>query len=179
MNVVTPVGLANYAFLFTPQKSKKAEDKDKPPKYSLQLIWGKDNPKLAKLKQAIETVATEKFGSKAKALLASGQIKNPLKDGDLRDDDKDDSGLYAGKVYLQAYNVKKPGIVDSDGETPITDNSDVYSGCQARMQVRIFAYENSGNKGVSCMLMNVQKIADGERLDGFMSASQAFADTDD
>jgi hypothetical protein len=45
--------------------------------------------------------------------------------------------------------------------------------------VRFFGYDQAGNKGVGCGLNNIQKLKDGERLDGTVSAEAAFEDADD
>ena len=171
MQIVTPTGTASYAHV---HRAQPPMDPTKPPQFSLTLLWDKDNPKLKKLKDAIEQVAIAKFGAKAPQMLEKGQLKNPLRDGDEKDDER-----YEGKVFLTARSTDKPGCVDVDAE-PLMNQSDFYSGCQARMDVWVYAFDKAGNKGVACILNNVQKIDDGERLGGGpRSAADAFADADE
>jgi hypothetical protein len=59
------------------------------------------------------------------------------------------------------------------------DETEVYSGAWYRAQVRAFAYENAGNKGVSFGLQNVQKLRDDDPLgSGRIPASKAFEPVD-
>lgn len=170
MQIVTPSGKAAYAFVSRPQKAMEA---GKPEQYSLTLIWDENDPKLKKLKAAIEQVAIAKFGAKAPQMLAKGQLKNPLRPGSDRDSEE-----FEGGVFLTARSTDKPQVVDREAE-PIMDPMEFYSGCQARMDIYIYAYDKAGNKGVSAILNSVQKLGDGERMSGRRSAQQAFEGLDD
>ncbi|MCI6276156.1 MAG: DUF2815 family protein, partial [Clostridium sp.] len=72
-----------------------------------------------------------------------------------------------------ANSKNKPGIVDKDVQ-PILDQSEVYSGCYARLTLNFYAYAASGNKGIAAGLGNVQKLEDGEPLGGFTRAEDDF-----
>lgn len=168
MQILTPAGTAAYAFCHRPQK---AMEEGKPDQYSLTLIYEMDNPKLEKVREAIYAVAEAKWGSKARAMLDKGQLKSPLRDDKPGED-------FEGKLALTARGTEKPQVVDADAE-PLMDANDFYSGCRARMDVYFFAYEKKGNKGVSAILNNVQKLGDGERKSGRRSAQAAFADLPD
>ena len=61
----------------------------------------------------------------------------------------------------------------------IYDESEVYSGCYARVSVNFYAFNSNGNRGIACGLNNLQKIRDGEPLGGRASAESDFADEDD
>ena len=61
----------------------------------------------------------------------------------------------------------------------ITDHAEVYSGCKVRATLSVFAYEKAGNRGVSFGLNNVQKLDDGERLDGRLKAEDDFGAIED
>lgn len=167
MQIVTPAGTAAFAFVFRPQKAMQ-EGKDD--QYALTLLWDEDDPKLKKLKDAIVKVATDKFGEKAARMLEKGQLRNPLRSGDDRDDPD-----FHGKVFLTARSSERPQVVDRDAE-PLMDSIEFYSGCRARMDIYLFAYDKAGNRGVSAILNSVQKLGDGERKSGRRSAAEAFAD---
>ena len=67
-----------------------------------------------------------------------------------------------------------PEIVDVHGN-PIINQSEVYSGMYARVNVNFFPYAFGGKKGIGCGLGPVQKRRDGEALGGGApSAAQAF-----
>ena len=73
----------------------------------------------------------------------------------------------------------RPGIVDKNRNEILT-KAEVWAGQLARAFVRPFAYDTSGNKGVSLMLENVQIVkADMPRIDGRKSAAESFTDVDE
>ena len=87
-------------------------------------------------------------------------------------------GRYANSYFLNANSVTQPGIVDADRQ-PILDQNEVYSGCYGRASLTFYAFNRSGNRGIACGLNNLQKIRDGEPLDGHTRAKDDFADDDD
>ena len=76
-------------------------------------------------------------------------------------------------MTFSANEDRRPGIVNARNED-IIDESEAYSGAYYRAQVRAFAYDSAGNKGVSFGLQNVQKMAEGDPLGGRIPASKAF-----
>ena len=170
MQIVTPPGQAAYAWVFRPQK---AMQEGKPDQYSLTILWDENDTRLAKLKEAIKQVAVAKFGAKATTMLEKGQLNNPLRSGDSKTEED-----FQGKVFLTARSNEKPQVVDSDTE-PLMDLMDFYSGCKARMDIYLFAYDKAWNRGVSAILNSVQKLGDGERKAGRRSAKSAFGDLDE
>lgn len=169
MQIITPKGEASFVYVTRPQAPMQ---EGKEPQYSITLLWDEKEPKLKALKEAIEKVAIEKFGAKAPQMLAKGQLKNPLRPGADRDYED-----YQGKVFLTARSTEKPQCVDESAE-PIMDSSAIYAGCLARADIWLFAFDKAGNKGVSAILNNVQKLGDGERKAGRRTAAEAFAEDD-
>jgi len=169
MQTITPSGTAHYVNVFRPGKPMDAA---KEPQYSITLVINPDHPKLAALRAKVIEVATKKFGAKAQQMLEKGQLKDPIRDGNEKDDEH-----FKDKVFITARSNDKPQVVDTDAE-PVMDPDGFYSGCLARADVYIFAYEKAGNKGVSLILNSVQKLGDGERLSGRRSAAAAFAEED-
>lgn len=169
MQAVTPSGTAHYVNVFRPGRPM---DETKEEKYSITLTIAPDHPKLAAFRKKIEEVATARFGAKAKQMLEKGQLKNPIRDGHEKEDEN-----FHGKVFITARSSDKPQVVDMDAE-PVMDQDDFYSGCLARADVYIYAFEKAGNKGISLILNSVQKLGDGERLAGRRSAASAFAEED-
>jgi hypothetical protein len=50
----------------------------------------------------------------------------------------------------------------------------MYPGAQVRGSVSAFGYDYQGNKGVSFGLNNLQKLGEGERIDGRVAADAEF-----
>jgi hypothetical protein len=66
-----------------------------------------------------------------------------------------------------------------DGKKPAqVEEKDIktvfFAGAKVNVDITAFAYEKKTNKGVGFALNNVQKWADGERLDGRTPAQDAF-----
>jgi ssDNA-binding protein len=109
-------------------------------------------------------------------------FKKPMKDLDRavyklpfhRGEEKEYEGYGPGVVHftMSAKN-RRPGTVARDG-TPITQfgPEKFYAGCYARASVTPFA--NRHWKSLSLSLNNLQKLADGPRLDVLTSAEDDF-----
>lgn len=143
-------------------------------KYSTQILIPKDDLKtLSAIEKAVDAAIDNglaKFGGKKPNKQA---IKLPLRDGDIeRDDD-----VYKGHYFLNASSKEAPQIVDRRVQ-PILDQSEVYSGCYARVSLNFYAFNSNGNKGVACGLGNIQKIKDGQHLGGRTSANDDFVSED-
>jgi hypothetical protein len=133
------------------------------PIHSLCALISKDDKEtIADIKAAMkaaEKLGIEKYGIK----FPTGSYLLPLHDGDVKHPDQKE---YENCYYINAKNTKfKPGIVDKNGNT-ILDSSEIYSGCYARVILDFFPFNHSMNKGISCSLEGIQKIADGESLGG-------------
>ena len=148
------------------------------PKFSVSLIIPKSDTKtVAKIKAAIEAAYKEgeaKLKGNSRTVPALSAIKTPLRDGDA---ERPDDPAYANSYFMNANSNTAPGIVDADCQ-PILDRSEVYSGVYGRASVNFYAFNSNGNRGIACSLNNLQKIRDGEHLDGKSSAEDDFA-TDD
>lgn len=130
------------------------------PKYSVSLIIPKSDTKtVAKIKAAIEVAYKEgesKLKGNGKSVPALSVIKTPLRDGDL---ERPDDAAYANAYFVNANATSAPGIVDADRD-PILTRSEVYSGVYGRASINSYAFNSSGNKGITCGLNNLQKIRD-------------------
>ena len=166
--VITPEAVLSYPHLFEPNTPPGAAE----PVYSCALVFPKGTD-LSALKKAALAAAQEKFGNKAEALIRDGKLRMPFRT------DAEDKGYPEGAVFMNVKNKSKPGIVSvypgADGKPQaITDESQIYAGCKVRASLRAYAYDVSGNKGVAFSLGNMQKLADGERLDGRKRAEDEF-----
>jgi len=170
--LVTEEFRSSYAFVHEPRAQNEGDE----PKFSIQMIFDKKNEKAIKpLVQIVANAAAAKWGTEVSKW---PRMKyNPMtidlehgEDGDMTQVEKH----LIGKITLNARNKNKPGIVGPDAR-PLFDAEDFYSGCIARAALGCFAYDNSGNKGVSFALNNLMKVKDADRLDGQSKAEDDFA----
>lgn len=193
--IKTPVGILSYPHLFTPQASKEPGKKAK---YSATIILFPPGADLSRfdeypaLKEALKdadlkpmvaaaaAAAKARWGDKAEGMMRSGQLKSPFrKEGDVHGTVMKEKGYPEGCVFLNLRSDNRPQIVSrfpgADGKAQIiTDETLIYPGCLVRLSGRAFGYDNSGNKGIAFGLNNVQKWADGPRLDGRAAGQDEF-----
>lgn len=171
--VITGKVRLSYANIFEP-KSINGSD----PKYSVSLIVSKDD------KQQVETIkkaiSNAIEAGKTKLANKSGKVpanlKTPLRDGD---EDRPDDEVYENSYFINANSTAAPMVVGSEkdsvsGKAIRLDETEVYSGCYARVSINFYAFNTNGNIGIACGLGNIQKVADGDRLGGGSSAEEDF-----
>lgn len=166
--VITGQVRLSYAHIWEPSAIEGNE-----PKFSVSVIVSKnDKETLKAIKEAVEEAKETgkgKWNGKIPAVL-----KTPLRDGDV---ERPDDEAYAGCYFFNASSKNKPGIVDENVQ-PILDQSEVYSGCYARVAVNFYAYNANGNKGIAAGLGNIQKLKDGDSLGGATRAEDDFEAVD-
>jgi hypothetical protein len=178
--LITPLAILSYPHLAQPQKPNKEGEQGK---YSCTLIFTpelladpKEKALYEKLQLAALDAAKEKFGSNAEKLLKSETFRKPFRS------DAEAKGYPAGSKFINIRSAQQPGIVypyaGPDGKPlrmPLDKIKDeMYAGVIVRASVSPFGYDNSGNKGVSFGLNNLQKIRDGERIDGRTAPENEF-----
>ncbi len=151
--------------------------------YSTAILIPKDDKTtLSKYKAIIEILkeqAKAKYGGKLPK-----DFHTPLRDGDEEAEEKGEA--YKGHYFFNAKSKNKPGIAkpigkDTSGKTKfqeITDTTEVYSGCYAKVSVNFYLFDNKGNKGIAAGLNNIVKVQDGDFLGGRSSVHDDFADED-
>jgi len=150
--VITPVGRASFPNLMKPKLNEMSGKSE----YSVDILFDKKTD-LTKLKELLEKTIKEKWGTKIPKIL-----NNPIKDGDGTKKNGEPYGPeYHGCFFITVKNTRKPGVVDSQNQDILTEE-EIYGGCFIRASVNAFAYDRSGNRGVSLSLNNVQKVKDGE-----------------
>ena len=174
-SVITPECVLSYPHLFEPRETPSGELK-----YSASFIFNKDAD-LSGLRRAAKEAAVARWGDKAAAMIKSRQLRMPFRDGAEKADSR---GYGPGKVFINASSERAPGVVDRyagpDGKPrPIDDPEAIYPGCLVRASLAAFAYDQAGNRGVAFALNNVQKLGEGERLDGRLPAEDEFAALED
>jgi hypothetical protein len=167
----TPRGVACFVNLHTP-RPRIGDDGVPTGKadYGL-LMFFAEGTDLSALEEAAEAAALAKFGAKWEVLKRSGKLRWPFRDAQ----ELEDSGppFDTPGTCINFKSEDRPGVVDADA-MPLMEKSDCYSGMEARVSCRVFAYDNR-SKGVSFALVNVQKLGDGERLSGNPDAESDFA----
>lgn len=103
----------------------------------------------------------------------SSAFKWCLRDGDKEIETEDRPSHYKGMMFINAYNWDQPGIVGPDTQ-PMLDQKLFYSGCYGHADIGFYPFKKDGGKGVGSGLNNIMKTKDGERLDGRVSAAEAF-----
>jgi hypothetical protein len=145
------------------------------PKYSVCVIVDKkDKVTLGKIQSAIND-AKELGKSKNWGGKIPGNVKTPLRDGDVEREDKPE---FAGKYFFNCSTKTRPQVVDAS-RNEILDKDEFYSGCYGRVSVNFYPFDFNGSKGVAAGLNNCQKLEDGENLTGRTTAEDDFSDDDD
>ena len=174
MLVITPEATLSYPHLDVPQQPKKPTDKAK---YSSTLVFD-PGTNLDAMMAAAMAAGEEKWGAKFAEMVRIQAVRMPFRK------DAEAKGYKAGSVFVNARSEQKPGVVyrhaGPDGKPAIIPDSkikeEMYPGERVRAQIRAFAYDTSGNKGVSFALNNVQRMGNGTapRLDNRQAATDAF-----
>jgi len=172
--VVTGKVRLSYAFLFEARAPRENPEGEK--KFSTSILIPKtDKETLTKIKAAQEAAIAAKWPGKRPAKIAM-----TLHDGDgVKEKTGEPYGPECKGHYVMAVSSKmRPGIVDTD-MNKIIDSSEISSGDYARVSINAYAYDVSGNRGVSFGLGNVQFLSKGEPLGGSTRAEDDFTAVDD
>lgn len=174
MNVTTGEVRLSYVHLFKPYAAMPGQEE----KYSCTILVPKaDMDTMARLNNAIEAAKqkgiTDKWGG-----VCPPMVPTPVYDGDgVRPSDGMPFGPECKGHWVFTASAKvdyPPEVVDASGN-PIINQSEVYSGMYAYVNVTFYPYAFGGKKGIGCGLGPVMKRRDGEALGGSApSAAQAF-----
>ena len=166
LKVITPEGRVCFPHVFEPHAFQPGQE----PNYSLILVFPQGTD-LNELKKACGRAAVKKWGEKARAMVKSGQLRMPWRDGSEYGDYGEP--FVEGAIFVTAKSKQAPGIVNERAK-PIMNQMEFYAGCMGRMSVYCHAYDTMGNKGVTLLLNNVQKTGNGDRLSGRQRAEDEF-----
>ena len=171
---VTPVFRISFPTVFEPSSYDGG-----PPKYGLSAVWtpskfsDSDKKRWKALMGALDAESKSRFKKAWKDLPAN--YKTGVRDGDEKPDLE---GYGKGTKFANITTKMRPGVIDAGKNKigPEEGNADdLYPGCYCRATVVAYSYDNKG-KGVALGLMNLQKVADGERLDSRTDAGEDFDD---
>lgn len=162
---VTPVARLNFAHLFTPRQRMNAGELV----YQCVLVFDAGTD-ITNLRNAAAAAAKEKWGDQWLKTTQASNFKKPFR----KCEEKDDRDSFpAGGQFMTVWSKNKPGMVDQ-AMRPILNENQLYSGCYVKADVNAFAFDQQGSKGVAFGLNNIQKVKDGERLDGRRDPTQVF-----
>lgn len=164
-NIITPKGRLSYPYLDKPRAPMNNTEGKKKYSCSILIPPGCD---LTLLKQAAEKAATDKWG-------ANGIPKN-LKSPFLDPTTQKHLEEFEGWTLLRCSTERKVGVVNSKGESVDPDDTnEIYGGRWGLLSVRSYAYDVSGNRGVSFGLQAVQLADHDKAFGGHSRAEEEFA----
>lgn len=168
-NLVTGKVRFSYANVFEPRQTPNGEQK-----YSVTLLIPKsDNGTYQRIMAEINKSLQENLATKFNGVMPANP-KLPIHDGDgVRQSGEEYGPECKGHWVITANSNNAPEIVDASGN-PIISKNEFYSGCYGRASLRFYAYNQNGNRGIGCGLGNVQKLEDGQPLDGRTTAAEDF-----
>ena len=173
-NVTTGEVRLSYVHLFKPYAAGQGQEE----KYSCTVLVPKtDTATMGRIRSAIEAAKQKGVSDKWNGVCPP-RVPTPVYDGDgVRPSDGMAFGPECKGCWVFTASAKAdypPEVVDANG-SPVLNQSEIYSGIYAFVNVTFFPYAFGGKKGIGCGLGPVMKRRDGEPLGGGrMSAAQAF-----
>lgn len=166
--IVTPKFRAAFVALVRPSAPPNNPEAEK--KFSVRAVFMPD-ANIEDMKKAAQAVAVAKWGDKVPKTLRSPFRTNEELDTPI-------PGIPDDAIVM-TFSAKEgqfsPAINLVDSDNNQVDETEVYAGRWMLAQVRPFAYENAGNRGISFALLNVQLRDNDEPLGkGRIPASKAF-----
>jgi hypothetical protein len=138
----------SYPSVFRPRKNQNGAEK-----YSVACLIP-PTVDISALKTAAAAKCKEKFGDKIKG------IKPPFLNPVEKNYDED---TFKGWTLIRCSSDSKPGVVGPNAKT-VEEPSEAYPGRWALVSMNPYAYDNSGNKGVTFGLNNIQLLDHDEPL---------------
>jgi len=147
------------------------------PRFSINLLFDQIAQKTtewAAMKRAVAQTIDDQWGAgKSQDANFIKRLKLPFLP--CKDQNYDGYDIPGG-MFIRPWTKNKPGVVDAVRQE-ITVPGDVWAGQMVRATVSPFAYEQTGNRGVSFGLANIQICrTDTRRLDGRRAAKDDFDD---
>ena len=166
--VITGSVILNYVNV----KEAKANLLSLEPKFSVVILIPKESETINKVYEGIYNATKNGLD------LWGGQVPQDLITC-LKDGDSTSKEEYKNHFYINATSKYRPQIVDKDLKLLSADK--LYNGCVARVSISFYPYNHkeSKNKGISCELLNIQKLQDGNLILNRASAIDDFSEVYD
>jgi hypothetical protein len=170
----TPIGVLSFPVLFSPRPRAPGGE----PVYQCSLLFdqaAQRDPAYAALRRAVLEEIEDKNPGKSQDKQFLASLRSPFRPCN----EKSYKGYdIPNGMFISPWTKSRPGVVDANRNEIIVPE-DIWPGQLARATVSPFWYSQSGNRGVSFALNNLQICrTDGERLDGRRSAKADFDDYD-
>lgn len=171
---LTPKFRVSYPNVFQARAAVEGQE----PKFSISMLFPKvftdPEDKLAweRMRAAVAAAIVEKWGSDK--TVWPKNLRLPFRDGG-EEDKKDKDGYGPNVIFVNATSKTRPGLIDAQTREKIIDPNGFYGGCYGVAALNAYAYDVSGNKGVSFGLNNLMKMGDGEPFGNRKSAEEDFA----
>ena len=138
------------------------------PKYSITIIIHKESNTMDKIYEGIYNATKNGLD------IWDGKVPDNLITC-LKDGDATGRKEYEDSFYINATSKYSPQVVDKD--LKILSPDELYNGCLGRVSINFYPYNHkeSGNCGISCELLNLQKLKDGEKIVNRASAVDDFS----
>ena len=164
-SIVTGIVRGTFLNLFVPKSINNVGDA----KYFMTLLISKsDTATIEKIRIAQEAAVQKRWANHRPEI-----IHTTLHDGDgIRlSTGKPFGPECKGNFVMSVSSKSKPGLVDRD-RNHISDSKQVKNGDYFRVSLSAYAYDWSGNSGVTFMLNNVQHIRKGDSLASYRSRAE-------
>lgn len=178
MSNISPIGRISFPHLFKPQQNDRGENV-----WSVVIVFDKkaqDSPEFKAMQAAIQSAASERFGTKIPAGVKRKSLEPKSGYPFTSCEAKPEWFGWApeGAVMTTFSSKYLPAVIDR-ARQEILEASEVYAGQYGRVQWTTYAYDSSGNQGVSFGLRAYQKVKDGEALSGSKPDLDAFGELSD
>jgi hypothetical protein len=168
--LMTPIGMISFPRLFTPRAAAYGQEA----RYSCAILFdpnAQKSPEYVGLKKAVMEAGVNEWG---RDKMSDGNFIRAIRLPFRSAEEKQFEGYEAGFTFINARSKDRPGVVDGRLQD-VTAEADVWAGQLGRLLVAAFAYDVSGNKGISFALNHVQITKPNmPRIDGRIAASKAF-----
>lgn len=164
------IKLTNVRLAFPQLWEAKTVNGEGKPAFSASFLLAPDHPDVARLNAAIDTVAREKWGAKADAVLKAmrGADKVCLHDGDM----KENYDGFGGNLYVSSRSTTRPLVIDADRSALAEKDGKPYAGCYVNASIELWPQDNNYGKRVNASLRGVQFLRDGDAFAGGAPASE-------
>lgn len=157
----------------------KAVNNQGDPRFSACFMFDPKSENAKQMATAIEAVANEKWGAKAKGILGELIAKDRVayKAYEKKSESGDVYNGFAGTHHVNASNKTRPLCLDKN-KAPITaEDGKLYGGCYVNASIELWTQDNEFGKRINATLRGVQFVRDGEAFSGGAAASEdEFAD---
>jgi len=165
------VTLKNVRLAFPQLWEAKQVNGEGKPAFSAAFLLSEDDPQVDAINEAIDEVGTEKWGAKAKTVLAAlrGKDAVAIHNGDT----KGQYEGFEGNYFVSARSYTQVLVVDRNRTQLAQSSGKPYAGCYVDANVEFWAQDNQWGKRINATLRWVQFRKDG---DAFAAAPPADVD---